>query len=217
MTSTILTHTRSTIQSIVQFIANLHLFALIGYYWQYGAYSILAVIYNRSFLLHHPNRTYPTLVSTPWVHTRHSFTPHSEVLLQRNLPFPPPQRIWSNPEGLSQRMANELPLTEAIILDGYLVGTLLCQGMGIIVDDDVIYIAEELGRWPTREDYVVTFSISMESGNRFWLFIPTRYLSLRNVDDESPPSPLRSPITISEALDYRRRQKLLSAPPLSVV
>ena len=78
-------------------------------------------------------------------------------------------------------MANELPLTEAIILDGYLVGTLLCQGMGIIVDDDVIYIAEELGRWPTREDYVVTFSISMESGNRFRLFIPTRYLDRKSV------------------------------------
>ena len=217
MNPTFSTKFRSATQTTLQLFSTLSLLTFIGYYLRYFLCTILAVTCNKSFIIRHPARTYPTLISSPWKITIHSFAPQDVMLTQCHLPFPPLERIWSHPQNLPQRMIGNKKLTQAIILDGLLIGPPLTQGMAVVVEDDIIYIHEELGRWPTREDYVVTHSISIHSGNTFRLFIPTHYLSPYNLRDESTPSPLRSPLTISEAIYFRRTRKHSSFPPISEV
>ena len=66
------------------------------------------------------------------------------MLTQCNLPFPPLEQIWSHPQNLPQQMIGNKKLTQAIILNGLLTGPCLTQGMAVVVEDNIIYICEEL-------------------------------------------------------------------------
>ena len=66
MTPTFSTKFRSATQTTLQLFSTLSLLTFIGYYLRYFLCTILAVTCNKSFIIRHPARTYPTLISLPW-------------------------------------------------------------------------------------------------------------------------------------------------------
>ena len=69
-------------------------------------------------------------------------------------------------------IASKLLITVPIILQGTLSRPPLCQGMAILQQDGQIYIGEEIGRWPTCKDLILTVSVNLKTGGTFNLFIP---------------------------------------------
>lgn len=177
----------------------LSLTTFMWYYLKLGTLFPIAYLFNQSFIINHPNCLFPTLISPPWNHTIHSFYPSSNLKTYLYLHCNPPpfERHWLQAEDLKQRMANS-EIKRAITLDGTLSGPSLRQGMVIVQHHHVIFIGPELGRWPTREDYIVTYSFNANSGNSFPLFIPVRHINLFAVREDTPHSPLYVPIPLSD-------------------
>ena len=98
-------------------------------------------------------------------------------------------------------MVSELPITIPIILQGTLSGPPLRQGMVILQQDGQIYISEEIGRWPTREDLILTVSVNLRTSGTFSLFIPTDLFNHSNMCDYSPHCLLRTLFSLLEVVN----------------
>ena len=186
---------------------------LVKYYLYYGIIIPIAYLFNQSYLLQHPNRPFPTIISPALNNTIHSFFPNSHIQGQLPHPLPPSpsQRHWSNPQELQQRIMHDPPLTCAIILQGPLSGPPLRQGMIIMQQDSTVYIQEEIGRWPCREDFIATHSVNLQTGTTFRLFIPAHQTYELGIQDDTPRSPFRTPITLTELINHYRAMR--SSPP----
>jgi hypothetical protein len=188
-----------------------HSLLIIWYYLCRGILTAIAYVFNRSFLIHHPSHLFPTNVSPPWNRTIHSFYPSSTMrqYLHPRYPTPLPNRIWLHPHHLPARMIGENPLFRAIILDGKISGPPLRQGMIALQQKHLIYIGEELGRWPSREDYITTYAVSISTNNSFRLFIPIQLVDRYGIHDSSPLSPFSNPIPLNETVQAYYRLKPL--------
>ena len=77
--------------------------------------------------------------------------------------------------------------------------------MLILQQNHLVYIGEEVGRWPSREDYLLTHSISLTTNNSFQLFIPIRQIDRFGIRDDNPLSPFSNPIPLVQIVrDYYR-------------
>ena len=187
--------------------------SIFRYYLQYGILITIAYLFNKSFTLHHPDRLFPTNIFSPRNATIHSFIPTNEALqhLHPHLPSPPPERRWLNAPQLLERQNQPLP--RAITLEGNLSGPALRQGMIITQQHHTIYIQEELGRWPTRDDYIATTAYSLTLNIKFRLFIPVHQIDQYGIHDESPLSPFRNPIPLVQIVrDYIRLKPSFQTP-----
>jgi len=69
--------------------------------------------------------------------------------------------------------------------------------MIFLLRDHLVYLHEEHGRWPTRDDYIFTTAISITQNVPFKLFIPMRFIDRQFVFDESHRSLLDYPISLA--------------------
>jgi hypothetical protein len=205
----------STIHQII-FSWIIPLLLVIRYYLYHGILTPITFLFNRSYLLRHPERNLPTLIAPARNYSIHSFTPPLDLTKQHALPDPPPKRHWCHPKDLDKRTPDKPKLESSIVPNGELVGPALRQGMIILQQDCQVYIQEEIGRWPTRDDYLLTLCINLESQHTFRLFIPVSFMDRSAVYDESPRCPLRTPFSLIEAIHYRRSLHPSSASISSV-
>lgn len=185
----------------------LYLLTLTWYYVQYGLLYPIAHLFNKSFLIYHPNRIFPTNLAPPRNNTIHSFTPTGEMyrhIMTLTSP-PPPLRRWLHPQQLQEHLSQERPLPHAIILEGDLSGPPLRQGTIIIQNGHIVYIRQEFGRWPTRDDYITTTAISLVLNNSFRLFLPIRQMDRYGIIDNSPPSLFRNPLPLAHVIQEAHR------------
>jgi len=89
--------------------------------------------------------------------------------------------------------------------------------MVIIQQEGCVYIGEEIGRWATREDFIFTISVNLDTRKSFHLFIPVNLFDRSNLCDDCPRSPLRTPISFVEAVREARRIQNTSPSALSPV
>ena len=178
-----------------------HLSIDIQYYAQLVILTPIAYIFNQSFIIDHPGDIFPTLISPAQNSTIHSFYPslNQKVHLFNRYDTPPPQRLWLRAEDLHQRMVGD-HIERAITLEGTLSGPPLRQGMMVIQRHHLIFIGQELGRWPTHQDYIITYAVDINSGNTFPLFIPLHHIDRYGIHDDNPLSPLCTPIPLASIL-----------------
>ena len=184
------------------------------YYIRLTILSPIALIFQQSFIIHHPTRPLPTVISSPGNTTIHSFKINTDTPIHLQFPFISPRRIWSAPHHFQQRIAGDLPLTHSIILNGKLSGPPLRQGTGIVYQKDILYIAEEIGRCPNQDGLVLTRSILLPTRTQIPLFIPHHYLDPSGVRDYAPNHPLRHPTSPSETLTASLPQNSNFSVPL---
>ena len=145
----------------------------------------------------------------------HSIKVNTNTAIHLRIPFILPQQIWSAPHHFQQRIASNLPLTHPIILNGKLSRPLLHQGMGIVYQKDIIYIAEEIGCCPDQDGLILTKSVLLPTCEQIPLFIPHHYLNTSGVHDYMPNHPLCHPMPLSEALNGVPTPKVqLLHPPI---
>jgi len=195
----------------------LYIIAISLYHICRGILFLIAVIFHQSFLLNHPDHLLPTIICTGKNFTIHSITPSSNLLRQIDIPAAPTCRRWCHPDKIMQRIGKEDPIESAIILQGPLSGSLLRQGMIIFQQEGCVYIGEEIGRWITREDFILTISVNLDNRKSFLLFIPVDLFDRSNLCDDFPRSPLRTPISFIEATHEARRIQKISPSALSPV
>jgi len=177
----------------------LALILAVKYYVCCATLTIIAYLCNTSFLIHHPNRILPTIVSPPRNRTIYSIRPTArmEDHIHTRSPLSPSYRRWlSPPDLISLKHLNPLP-PRAITLSGNLSGPLLRQGMIILQRNYIIYLQEEHGRWPSRDDHILTTAFSITQGVTFKLFIPIHYFDRQGILDESPRSLLENSIPLN--------------------
>ena len=109
----------------------------------------------------------------------------------------PLHRRWLSALDLLQYTTRIRLPPRVITLDGKLSGPPLRQGMIILQRDHLVYLQEEHGRWPTRDDHIFTTAISITQNVPFKLFIPIQYIERGYVYDESHRSLLDNPIPLA--------------------
>lgn len=193
--------------------------AIIWYYIKYGLLTPIAYIFNISFLIYHPDLIFPTNIAPPRNTTIHSFTPTGEMhnYIMQHSPPPPPLRQWFHPQQLQNHLSDERPFSHAITLEGEVNGPPLRQGTVIIQNSHVVYIQNELGRWPTRDDYLTTTAISLIFNNSFRLFLPVRQMDRQGLIDYSDPSPFRNPLPLAHIVTRTHQLKDFLPSPSSNV
>jgi len=193
-----------------------YFFSILWYYIRCGVLTPIAYLGNRSFLLHHPNRIFPTTIAPSRNTTIHSLVPTRDMfnyITQHCALPPPPLRRWRNPSKITTLLPQTPPLRRAIILDGEITGPSLRQGMIFIQNHNIIYIQEEFGRWPTRDDYIVTSAVSLSLNNTFRLFLPVHQVDRYGLLDNSPLSPFNNPLPLTQVIQESRRLKNAIPPP----
>jgi len=204
--------TTATITTAYHMYINLLLlFTIAWYHICRGILTPIGLVFRRSYLIRHPNQTFPTLIGSTHDPTIHSFFPSSTLLREFNIPNAPPLRRWCKPEEIRQRVIGEVPDSSGIVLQGNVSGLPLRQGQIIIQQEARVYIGEEIGRWPDREDYLLTISIDLNTRRTFSLFIPVDLFDRSYVCDDAPRSPLRTPFSLAEAIRISRH--LQHTPP----
>jgi hypothetical protein len=189
----------------------------LAYFWHYllrGILTPFAYIFHQSFLLSHPSKLLPVQVASPWNHTIHSFAPSPDIKthLILNRLISPPERSWLPPQEVQERLEVLPHISRAIILKGRLSGPPLRQGMIALQHGKAIFIKEELGRYPTQDDFISTLSVGIEAQNTFPLFIPVQQVKRDGVRDHSLTSPFRNPITLVEIMRRLPHLKSISPP-----
>ena len=187
------------------YLSFIRLCAVLGYYIRRGILTPVALISNRSFLVYHPDHLLPTLIGTAQDSTIHSFHPSSDLLHHFHVPRSPILRRWCKPEEILKRIVGEPPEESGVLLQGNLRGPPLRQGMVLVQQEGRIVIGEEIGRWPTREDILLTICFNLDTGNTFCLFIPVDFFDRSQIHDDYPRSPLRTPFSLTEAIRESRR------------
>lgn len=188
-----------------------YVFALLAYYCHLLLYYPLAHALNRSYILHHPDQLLPVPIAPPRNRTIHSFTPDTDIgtYLTLNSLRSPRSRQWMSRRQITDQILSQGPAPELITLDGELHGPLLRQGMLVYVGRYPIYIRQEFGRLPTREDLITTDSIVLGPQVAFPLFIPIQYIDVQGL----PVSDFRTPFqeTTSLLKFMQTYQRLLAA------
>lgn len=175
------------------------------YYVRCGFLTIFAYLTNRSFLAYHPKYIFPTIISPPWNHIIHSITPTHAMRKHLNQCYPPIPRLrrWLSPDDLQYRLRNRQFFDRAIILDGTLQGPPLRQGQVILIQNRLIYLQEEHGRWPSNDGHIAVTAINISDDISFILFLPAPLVDRRDLYDASPPSPFYMPILLSQYTSSR--------------
>lgn len=186
-----------------------HLIRMIWFYSSYGILTIIAYLLNKSFLVLRPGHTFPTVVSPPWNNTIHSLnlTEQMAELIHPRYLHAFPQRRWFAPDRVLHLLPSHEPYSPAIILKGRLSGPPLHEGMILLQQHQVIFIDKEFGRWPTRDNYITTYVISIPTNVSFRLFIPIELMDRCGMYDESPYSPFCRPITFVDTTSRSLRNK----------
>ena len=180
--------------------------SIIWFYIRIGISTPIAFAFNRSYLIQHPDQPFPTIIAPAHNQTIHSFYPLSTMLNELGIPPPPPRRYWCKPEDIKSRIPDTTPRTErAIVLESKISGPPLRQGMMLICQGYRIFLCEEIGRWPTREDYLVLIALNLETQSTFRLFVPISHVDPLCIYDESPRSPLHSPLSLFDAITFSRQ------------
>jgi len=192
----------------------LFILAVLWYYLQRGTLTPIAVIFRQSYLLYYPHATFPTLIGSRNNSTIHSFIPSSHFLEQLNVPPAHSARRWCNRKDLRKRTKTECPMKVSIIADGPLSGPPLRQGMVILQQEARIYIGEEIGRWPTEEHLLLTFSVNLRTGSTFCLLLPINLFKQSGLIDDAPRPLFDSTITLIEA--NRGALLLQGIPPVKI-
>ena len=189
-----------------------YVFTLLWYYLRCGILTPIAYLCNKSFLIHHPNRIFPSVIAPPRNNSIHSLSPTPEMYnyVTTHSSPPPPLRRWMDPQQLTQALSRDPPLHRAIILDGDLSGPPLRQGLLIIQNGNIVYIQEELGRWPSRDNYITTSAVSLSRLNSFRLFLPVHQVDRYGIRDDSPMSPFSNPLPLTLIIQEAERLKNLS-------
>jgi hypothetical protein len=151
-------HTAAVIIMTTHNATILYFLAIIGYYLRRGTFTPIAFLFNKSFTVNHPDHLFPIIISPSWNHTIHSFYPDIKIkaYIKDKFSLPPTERHWWDSKRFEERLKTEIPIPRAIVLDGNLSGPLLRQGIMFIQDSNIIFIGEEVGRYPRREDYLTT-------------------------------------------------------------
>ena len=173
--------------------------SLASYYISRYTLPLIAWILGTSFIIQHPDRDLPITIFSIRSNIAHSFEVSSEALHRRNLPSLPPTRTWTSSIEIRRRLIGDR-LTKTVVLDATLSGPPLRQGMAIAQLGHLIYIGEELGRWPSRDDLIATISVDLIHGNLFPLFIPVAYFKRLNILDSNTSSPPLSLVPFSKNL-----------------
>ena len=210
-----------------------NLCAVVKYYLFRIFLTPVAFLFSKSFLIHHPNNWFPTVISPPRVTTIHSFPATAALVahLQEFSLLPPPDRVWSKGYIYAERVRQVVLPLHATVVHGKLSGPLLRQGMFFIQDRSVIFVAEELGHCPTRDDYLVVIAVRFDNNDpqqysTFPLYLPIKIVepSPPRVHAEGPIEqrdkvmrcPLDDPVTIVELSRTQRRLRLKQSPPPSL-
>lgn len=167
-------------------------------HWYYLFF--IATIRNKSFLIQHPNHPLPRVVSPFRKTTAYSIppTPSMQDHLCKNYPLPPPTRHWQNAAHLLKEFNATYPSFRPIVLDGDIIGPPLQQGMMIYHQGQLIFIQQEHGRWPTRDNYIITTAFRITTKKPFLLFIPLHKINRIGVHDENPLSPFDRTLLLSQ-------------------
>lgn len=175
----------------------LHFFAIIWHYLYRGLLIITAYSLNKSFLIYPPNQIFPITISPPWNNTIHSFRPTSKMAehFHPHYPISSPRR-WLTPEKLFPLLPTEDPSAPAIILDGNLSGPPLREGILFRQRHHLVYVDKEFGRWPSRDNFIATYAISIPTNVSFRLFLPVQMMDHCGLYDEAPYSPFRRTIPL---------------------
>jgi hypothetical protein len=209
-----------------------YLCAVIKYYILRITLTPVAYVFFTSFLIHHPDDWFPTLISPPWVTTIHSF--HATTALVAHLQefslLPPPDRVWSKGYIYAERVRQVVLPLHATVVHGKLSGPLLRQGMFFIQDESMIFVAEELGHCATCDNYLVVIAVRFDADDpqqysTFPLYLPIKIVepSPPRVHAEGPIEqrdkvvwcPLRLPITLVTLSRTQRRLRLPRPSPVS--
>ena len=190
--------------------------ALLRFYlWTLILYP-LAYILNRSYILNHPSQPLPVSISPSWNTTIHSFRLTSDMhnYLMQRYPQPPHLRRWMDPHELAQQVLPQWTVSTPISLDGELNGPLLRQGMLVYQGGHAIYILEEFGRLPTREDLISTQSISVHRGNTFPLFIPVQHIDVHGLRQGVLRTPFQETTSLLQLMNAYKRVSITSSQPV---
>jgi hypothetical protein len=109
--------------------------------------------------------------------------------LIQNFSQAPRLRRWLSPQLLEQQVLQQWTITAPIELDGELQGPPLRQGMLVYQGGHPVFIREEFGRLPAREDLITTISIAVNPHITFPLFIPIRHIDVQGLQDEAIRTP----------------------------
>jgi len=173
--------------------------AILMYYIRFAILTLVAYICNKSFLVYHPSRLFPTTIAPSRNQTIHSFYPTNEMINHISIrsQLPPSHRRWFNPQDLVHFIYHLHYPLRPITLEGKLSGPALRQGMVVIKRNHDIYLREEHGRWYSRNNLIVTTAFSLTQGFAFKLFIPIHFFDRCDLFDESPTSLFDNPVRLA--------------------
>ena len=173
---------------------------LVFYYLRHGILTAIAHTFNTRFVLQHPRYPFPLVIAKEDTFISAEPTPEVKELLKLQHYPVPTTRHWADTSQIAEQMTKQpLPLT-AIALDGPLLGPPLKQGMVIAHQSHIVFIQEEHGRWPGREDRLLTTAFNFSTETPFLLLIPLQYIDHTGVHDDTPPSPFQSLVSLQQYL-----------------
>lgn len=165
----------------------------------------IAYILNQSYLIQHPDMLYPSVIAPAQNRTIHTFFPNEQLhayLKSEGMLTSRRSRHWVQANEVASQMIEEVLPLRAIVIDGEVAGPQIRQGIMLMQGNSLVYVGEEIGRWPTQDNLITTISVNMQTGNSFPLFVPFHLINTTDVRDDSPNPPLRSPLPLPEALHH---------------
>ena len=151
--------------------------ALLIFYVKILTLTPIAYLFNKSYLLSHPNRPLPFVLTPYWNHTIHSLyvTPDIHRYLLRQIPSIP--RASLLPFQMDTYIPTQHTLHDALQVRGNLQGPRLQQGMIICYQGRTLYLAEPLIVIPNNPALVTTNSITLDTEQTFPLILPRRHIN----------------------------------------
>lgn len=188
---------------------------LVWYLIQYGLASLLTYWRNKSHLVYHPEKLFPTNIYAPSNPTIHSFPPTEEMAqyLHPRYPVPPRYRLWSPPECFTNQPSIDRH-KPGVVLQGELSGPPIQAGMLVMQQDRLLYIKKEIGRCARHEYYLKAEAVDISTDTSLQLFIPLPYVAKLNIFDPTPPSPFSYVTPLHRISDgfLRSPYKLVATP-----
>jgi len=171
--------------------STIYCYALLQYYLLFLICFPVAYLFNRSYILHHPDRPLPVPVSPPWNRTIHSFHLNVDMYhyLMQHFPHTPRVRRWRNRFQLERQEHLQGTDINSIELTGELHGPRLRQGMLAYQGGRTLFIREEFGRVLTHTEFITTTSFVVHSRTAVALNIPIQHIDIQGLQDEEFQSP----------------------------
>lgn len=126
-------------------------------------------------------------------------------------PRAPPIRRWRDRQQMQQEVLTTLRVSNLIALEGDLHGPRLRQGMLVLQGGHLLFILEEFGRLPTRDNLITTLSIAINSGVTFPLFIPIAHIDTQEFSEELANFQFQETVPFLRLMSTH--QRILSNPP----